>query len=154
MLADLLELAKLEARLIALLEETTLRCNDVAWGLCVAAAKDRQPAVAVTLARKAVELEPDNGGYRNTLGVALYRDGDYREAVATLEANPHNADFAAWDLYFLAMAQHQLGEEARARECLDRAVRWHQEKGSGLSPPHREELARFRAEAEALLGPR
>jgi serine/threonine protein kinase/WD40 repeat protein len=154
MLADLLELAKMETRLISLPKETALSCNDAAWGLCVAVEKDRQPAVAVSLARKAVELEPDNGLYRNTLGVALYRGGHYREAVATLEANDQNADFAGWDLYFLAMAQHQLGEPAKAREYLDRAVRWHQDKGSGRSPSHREELARFRAEAEALLGPR
>jgi serine/threonine protein kinase/WD40 repeat protein len=153
-LADLLELAKMEARLISLPKETALSCNDAAWGLCVAAETDRQPAVAVILARKAVELEPDNGLYRNTLGVALYRGGHYREAVATLEANDQNADFAGWDLYFLAMAQHQLGDKARAREYLDRAVRWHQEKGSGRSPPHREELAQFRVEAETLLGPR
>src|SRR5581483_2429272 len=97
-LADLLELAKIEARLISLPTETASSCNDAAWGLCLAAEKDRQPAVAVSLARKAVELEPDNGSYRNTLGVALYRDGRNREAVAVLENNPDNVDFAGWDL--------------------------------------------------------
>jgi eukaryotic-like serine/threonine-protein kinase len=162
-LADLLELAGMDARLIPLPKETASSCNDAAWALCVAAEKDRQPAVAVILARKAVELEPDpedsngrklRGPYHNTLGVALFRDGRYRDAIAVLEANSDNADFAAWDLYFLAMAQHRLGEQARAREYLDRAVRWHQEKSSSLSQPYREELARFRVEAEALLGPR
>ena len=49
---------------------------------------------------------------RNTLGVAYYRVGRYREAADTLRDNlPHqNEKNLAVDLYFLAMSHHQLGE--------------------------------------------
>jgi hypothetical protein len=47
MLADLLELAKMEARLISLQEETALSCNDAAWGLLL-----RQPDACVELSQR------------------------------------------------------------------------------------------------------
>ena len=64
--------------------------------------------------------------YANTLGVAYYRAGRYREAVEILRPNlERQEDWGlAFDLYFLAMSHHQLGETARARDYYDWAVRW------------------------------
>ena len=74
------------------------------------------------VAQKAVQLVPDAMN-RNTLGLAYYRAGRYREAVETLEPNlKDQVDWAlTYDLYFLAMSHHQLGESARAREFYDLA---------------------------------
>jgi hypothetical protein len=57
----------------------------------------------------------------------------------------------AFDLYFLAMSHHRLGEAARARDYYDWAVRWTRSQ-RGLSAGHLEELTVFRAEAAELLG--
>ena len=66
--------------------------------------------------------------YRNTLGVAYYRAGRYREAVEVLRPNLEKQEDRglAYDLYFLAMSHHRLGEAARARDYYDWAVRWAQ----------------------------
>ena len=57
----------------------------------------------------------------------------------------------AYDLYFLAMSHHRLGETEQARHYYDWAVRWVALQPE-LKPEHREELAAFRAEAEELFG--
>ena len=65
----------------------------------------RFPPSALVLARKAVELAPDEPMYGNTLGMALYRNGRYAEARTVLEGTlaRGNGRQAAWDLYPLAM---------------------------------------------------
>ena len=110
------------------------------------------PKEALALARKAVEIEPYNANHQNTLGAALYRMGKFPEAVACLERTREiRNEWISADLYFLAMGYHQLGDAARARDALARAVRWQEEKGSTLSQGDQAELNAFRAEAEALL---
>jgi len=84
--------------------------------------------------------------------VALYRLGQHEQAVACLEKNvPHSQQYVAFDLYFLAMSHHHLGQPARAREYFDRANASAAAE-TGLWPGHRQELAAFRAEAEKVLG--
>ena len=56
----------------------------------------------------------------------------------------------AFDLYFLAMSHHRLGETARARDYYDWAVRWAR-SNEASTPDNLEELTAFRAEAEELL---
>jgi hypothetical protein len=56
----------------------------------------------------------------------------------------------AYDLYFLAMSHHRLGETARARDYYNWAVRWVPIQRE-LNQGHLEELAAFRAEAEQTL---
>jgi hypothetical protein len=73
--------------------------------------------------------------------------------VTTLEQNLNDTDQVAFDLYFLAMSHHQLGERAQASDCFERAARWHESRTAGLPEQHRTELNGFRAEAEALLQP-
>ena len=64
--------------------------------------------------------------YRNTLGVALYRAGRYAEAVDVLERSLAKkvGTVDGFDLFFLAMAYHDLGHPGHARTCFDQAVRW------------------------------
>jgi WD40 repeat protein len=130
-------------------------CNDLAWAYLAAPEALRDVKAALPRAEKAVRLAPGNALYRNTLGVAYYRAGRYREAVGALRPNVEKqADRAlAFDLYFLAMSHHRLGEAARARDYYDWAVRWVSTQRD-LKPEYREELTEFRAEAEKLLGSR
>jgi serine/threonine protein kinase/WD40 repeat protein len=128
-------------------------CNALAWTLLTAPAALRNPTAAVPLAEKAVRLAPGNAGFRNTLGVAYYRATRYHEAVEVLRPNLQGQEDTnlAFDLYFLAMIHHRLGEAARARDYYDWAVRWVQVQ-RGLDARQLEELTAFRAEAEELLG--
>ena len=56
----------------------------------------------------------------------------------------------AFDLFFLAMARHRLGQTVQARADFDRALRWRQEHPR-QPPQWANELDAFQAEAEAVL---
>ena len=120
-----------------------------AWslGLRTGSVDSRLAAVAVRLAQKAVELEPENGHFHNTLGIAQYRAGQYEKALATLtKGNKIKGEFPD-DLAFLAMTHHQLGQIEEARAALARA----QESMKQPQWAGDEELQRFLKEAEALI---
>jgi WD40 repeat protein len=127
-------------------------CNNLAWAYLTAPGSLRDVKAALPLAEKAVRLEPKSAVYRNTLGAAYYRAGRCRDAVETLRPNLESQKDAdlAFDLYFLAMSYHQLGEPVRARDYYDWAVRWTKAQPS-LSEGHLEELRRFGAEAAEVL---
>jgi len=127
--------------------------NCLAWLYLTAPGALRDTKAALPLVEKAVRLDPGNANYRNTLGVAYYRAGRYREAVDTLWPNLDKQEKwgLAFDLYFLAMSHHRLGETGRARDYYDWAVRWPR-SDPGLKPGHLKELDLFRAEAAELLG--
>jgi len=103
---------------------------------------------AVELARKAVARAPKARPCWNTLGIALYRAGDWDGAVAALEkamSLAKGGDASEW--FFLAMARWRQGKKDEARRMYDRAAAWVEKNG-----PKDEGLQRFRAEAAALLG--
>jgi Flp pilus assembly protein TadD len=110
--------------------------------------KVRDPRRAVDLARKAVELAPNEGNYWNTLGAAHYRVEEWKAAIEALEKSRQLVREAelSFDAFFLAMAHWQLGAKTEARTHYDQAVRWMEK-----NDPQNEELRRFRAEAEELL---
>src|SRR5262249_9306741 len=128
-------------------------CNNLAWAYLTAPDAVRDAAVALPLAEKAVRLSPKSPTYGNTLGVAYYRAGRYREAVDVLRANVEQQTDRdlAYDLYFLAMSHHRLGETAQARVYYDWAVRWVPMQRD-LKPDELDELAAFHAGAEGRLG--
>ena len=123
--------------------------NDLAWFLATALdASVRDPQRAVLLARKAVQLAPGAGGCWNTLGVALYRKGDWKAAIEALTKSTELSNGGdGMDRFFLAMAHWQKGGKAEARKWFDLGVAWTKEKD-----PKNVELGRFWAEAAELLG--
>ncbi len=122
--------------------------NDLAWLLATCPQPKFQDAGrAVALATKAVEQAPKQGGMWNTLGVAHYRTGNWKEAALALEKSLALQGDNSFDQFFLAMAHWQTGEKEKARQRFDQAVQW-MEKNA----PRNEELRRFRAEAAELLG--
>jgi WD40 repeat protein/serine/threonine protein kinase len=100
------------------------KLNVSAWYLVRFPPEGAQDAArAVEDARKAMELAPGDALILNTLGIALFRAGEYQEALKTLTVSaagntagadgPHPADWA-----FIAMAHWKLGHEADARAAL------------------------------------
>jgi WD40 repeat protein/Tfp pilus assembly protein PilF len=127
--------------------------NYLAWTRATGPAPVRDPARALALARRAVELDPGRAYYLNTLGVALYRAGRLAEAVPVLERSLAAGQGAAdaHDLFFLAMARHRLGQATRARAAFDRAVAWRRDHPGRPDPASAAELDPFQAEARAVL---
>jgi serine/threonine protein kinase/WD40 repeat protein len=123
--------------------------KNLAWALATDPDSElRSPARAVAHALRAVELEPKNGTFWNTLGAAQYRAGDWQAAVEALAKSMElRLGGDAFDFFFLAMARWQLGEKAEARRLYEKAVRWAEK-----FRPGDEALIRVRAEAAALLG--
>jgi tetratricopeptide (TPR) repeat protein len=132
--------------------------NDVAWFLATSAdARFREPTDAVKLAEKAVNAQPANGEYRNTLGVAKYRAGNWQAAVDDLtKAAELNGGKQPFDWLFLAMAHGQLGHREQAVSLYQKAIKIAKDqqkavKDAAAQQPS-EELARFTREATDLLG--
>jgi serine/threonine protein kinase/WD40 repeat protein len=138
---------------LKLLPQLDWACNVLARLLVLGPKALRNPEKAVSLAERAVQLSPNDVTYKNTLGVAYYRAGRWREARDTLEASIR--DSLGWrvadDLFFLAMCHHQLGDAAKARECYDRAASWVEKQRNFLSADWALELREYQAEAAALL---
>jgi WD40 repeat protein len=130
-------------------------CKKLAFLYATAPVPLRDPQKALPLARKAVQLAPDNASCRHVLGVACYTAGRYREAVQSLQANLKCQEdrFLAFDLFVLALSHQKLGETARAQEYHELARRWSRMPNS-LTPLYAEILNSYRAEAEAVLDER
>ena len=123
--------------------------GEKAWLLATAPdATARNPEEAVKLAKRALELGPQNAAYWNTLGVAQYRAGAWKEASLALQKSMELRNGGdAFDWFFIGMAHWQLGQKEEARMQYERALQWMKE-----NLPQESELRRFRSEAEALLG--
>jgi serine/threonine protein kinase/Tfp pilus assembly protein PilF len=131
--------------------QTKKLMNSYAWMLATATdSKFRDPPRAVELAKEVVQYAPEFADKWTTLGVAYYRNGDWKNAVAALEKSQTVAPepFAAANGFFLAMAYWQLGEKDRAREQFRRT----QERMTKIGRSAMEDSAHFRQEAAQLLG--
>jgi hypothetical protein len=74
------KLAALQPRVARLAEATSASVlNKAAWYYALR----RQPSLGLPLARRALELNPDNAGILDTLALLLYQSGDVKGALAT-----------------------------------------------------------------------
>jgi tetratricopeptide (TPR) repeat protein len=93
-----------------------------------------------------------NLAYRGDLGMIMYRQSRYAEAVEALEAAigapADRVDRARWGI-FLAMSQHHLGQSRAAQENYQRARA--ELAAAKVSPFAAEEFARLWPEADATL---
>jgi hypothetical protein len=125
--------------------------NNLAWLLATCPKTEmRDSHEAVRLARAAIAREPATGNYWNTLGVALYRDGQldaaYDALSQSMQLRGDGGD--SFDWFFLAMIDQRQGRKEKAREVYEKAV-----KGYHSDPaPNDEELYRFQVEAAETLG--
>ena len=122
--------------------------NDLAWLLLTTPGRrHRDVSRAILLAKKAVERAPGCGTYWNTLGVAYFRAGDWKAAIAALERSiASDGGGTSFDFFFLGMAYWHQGDEAQAHLWCARADDWMEK-----NRPDHADLLRFRAEATSLL---
>jgi WD40 repeat protein/tetratricopeptide (TPR) repeat protein len=126
--------------------------NNAAWQLVTGPPGQRDPARALKLIQQAVKQQPDSATLLNTLGVVQYRNGQYAQAVVTLEKSlaAGKGQYDAFHLFYLAMCHARLGDAARSRDSYDLAVQWWRIQ-QNLPAQHVEELRAFQAEAATLL---
>jgi tetratricopeptide (TPR) repeat protein len=124
-------------------------CNDLAWLLAISPdAASSAASRAVRLAETAVELLPSHQTYWNTLGLALYRRGNWNtSAIALKKSIELGSGGSGFDHFILAMAYRRLGQTQLALASYHRACRWLQEHNPGHA-----ELLRLQSEAANLLG--
>jgi len=141
-----------------------MAANFVAWTCALApdAVEDYEPVL--TSATKAVDAQTDSDFFLGTLGAVDYRAGRYEDAVERLTVldrrleNPdyHDLFSPAYTWYFLAMVHKKGGNEAHARQYLNKANEWTADVfGDEKNLPVWDRRATWellRKEAEALLG--
>jgi len=138
------------AQVLALTPTNASWCKDAAWGVIMAEHPcNEDAALALQLAHKAVEINPQDHLAQIVLGAAQYRAGDWQGAISNLEkaAPLYSDNEPRGGLFFLAMAQLRLADPLAARCNYSQAVNWMAEH-----TPADKELLRLRAETEALLG--
>jgi hypothetical protein len=118
----------------------------------------RDPDLALKVAREGIARAPDDLMYRQSLGWALYRTGDWKGSLETLKPLAHHGT----NNFVLAMAYWQLGDKTAAKATFERGSEWlkgyeqrcaeraKNERTRTYPPPSL--LKRFQAEAAALLG--
>ena len=124
---------------------------DYAWMLASTAdSRYRDPHRAIKLANELIQNSPKVRDVWMTLGVAHYRAGAWKDAIAALEKSEAAAPglFTAANGFFLAMAYCRLGEKEKGREWYSKAL----QSEVTASQPTRRELELFRFEASHLLG--
>ena len=94
-----------------------------------------------------MDLDDNAPKHWNKLGVALWRAGNAKAAVETLEMADQkwNGQIHQYR-FFQAMAYSQLGEKDKARQAYDQGAQWMDQ-----TQANNEEQRRFRAEASELL---
>jgi WD40 repeat protein len=102
--------------------------------------------------RRLLAEEPGNSEYLERLGVALYRDGQFAEAVERLDeaVTKHGQAGTVEAQLYLAMAHQRLGHADDARTWLNRAVA-RIEQTKGPRPQDKDRWQALRKEAEGLL---
>jgi hypothetical protein len=102
--------------------------NTLAWTCVLAPGGTDDPAWAIRLAEERVGSDPKGAGWTephlNTLGIAHYRAGNYREAIAWLDraVEVRGQGGTPLDWLPLAMAHTRLGHQGEARKWLQKAV--------------------------------
>lgn len=100
--------------------------NRMTWLLALSPAKAEQAAEAQELAQHAIGKDPNNFYYRNTLGAAQYRTGQFAAALRNLgeveQTAPPDFQWRAHNLLFQAMCHQKLGDRQKAQAAYEKAL--------------------------------
>jgi tetratricopeptide (TPR) repeat protein len=90
---------------------------------------------ALRMAQKAVQDEPDNSAYRDSLGWAYYRLGRFKQAVVELEKANAGDQPEGMTLDHLGDAYQQAGQPQKARDAWQRALKQLRSEGDRENVP-------------------
>jgi WD40 repeat protein len=122
--------------------------NNLAWFLVTAPTEYQDPQRSISLARKSLELE-DNQAAWNTLGTALFRDNQFREAIEAIKKSLGDGSdpFAAYDYFVLACCHAELEQLEAAEDCLNRGLESLSNHRTAYSTFELKEIESFQREA-------
>ncbi len=123
--------------------------NEVAWHFVTSPEpSERDPALAVRLAKRAAELAPTDPNISNTLGIVLYRDRQFSEAIKELNRSIklHEPGAEPSDFLFLSMAHFRAGDTDEARNWYNKAI------ALKIEATQNPELRAFLDEAKETIG--
>ena len=128
--------------------------NRLAWLLVVGPADVRDPAEAMKLAQQASATEPDNVNYRQTLGAAQFRSGQFDEGLKSLVriagANAKNIAWRAQNFFLQALCHEKLGQRQPAQAAYAKGLQL--SKQNVVDSVHWHEARLLQAEVESSLG--
>lgn len=106
--------------------------NDLARFLVVhEAANLPRPLDAIPLARRAVEIEPREADYWNTLGIACLFAKQAQDSVDALSTSMElRKGGDVYDWFYLAMAYHDLGQTDESKKMFEKGVQWAKRPGN------------------------
>jgi tetratricopeptide (TPR) repeat protein len=124
------------------------KLNALAWYLVsVPDSRQRRPAEALQLSRKAVKEAPNVATDYNTLGLSEYRNNLWDEAITTLNKSLEmNKGKDPTDFFFLAMAHAKRGENGEAEHFFQEGI-----ERAGKDASIGREVRMFWGEAAAAL---
>jgi serine/threonine protein kinase/WD40 repeat protein len=126
--------------------DTAALSNTLAWYLGLAPPELRDPPKSLQYVHRALQFAPANLAYINTLGLALYRQGELATAIETLKVSLRGSSDPMFDLYLLALCHQARGELAMAADYAARAEYLFGQQELSLSRQQRGELLQFRHE--------
>ncbi len=110
---------------------------------------DKHLELALEMIRKAVQSDPKNMAYRDSLGWVLYRLGRYDEAAAELQAAAADEDADGVILDHLGETLQKTGDTTGAADAWNRALKEFEEKSdSDKAEQTREKLSRLKTDTE------
>jgi tetratricopeptide (TPR) repeat protein len=142
--------AALFFRLVTIFEPANADAhNSLAWSMTSVPGANPLPASrALGSAQKAVELQPKNWMYWNTLGVTAFRSKDWKSATAALRKSiSFNEGGGAFDFFFLAMTFWHQGKTEDALMYLKKGA-----DNALKNNPADTELRQLCREASNLMG--
>jgi tetratricopeptide (TPR) repeat protein len=108
----------------------------------------RDATKAVEFAERAAKLDPQQPVCWRILGLARYRERDWKGAVAAMQRATELSTQWSYHYFFLAMAHWELGNREQALEVFKRTADWTEKN----YPDDHQESREFRTEAEKVLG--
>jgi tetratricopeptide (TPR) repeat protein len=91
--------------------------------------RHRDTKAAVEYARRATHLRSDVGEYWYTLAMVQYRNGDWRDSLASLDrVKARQGELDASDWLLSAMDLHRLNRKEEARAAMRKAIDWMAER--------------------------
>lgn len=107
----------------AVQQDGARRAALIDWTACLVREGGNDPDTLAGLAARAVAFDPASAVYREIYGAALYRAGQYRQAIQEMQRAMRLTGRGGnnWQHLFLAMAYRGLGQADRSRTHFDQA---------------------------------
>ena len=154
--ADRERQTKIAEKLIQITKTSTdiVTLNDVAWYFATHPTNDGfylETTGAVELARKTCDLDPEEGNWKNTLGIALFRDGQWKESIKVLKQSNEQGMDHPYNWLYISMSEQKLGNLDAAKSWFEKSMEWKKRNARAMMADA--DLRKCFAEAEQELAP-